>query len=195
MSTVSHRPPGGPGNPCAPRPGTCRLTLAVDGTPYAVRPSRTRVFAAFKAFRMAEPGGASYVVASTPCGFTCSCGGAVESEGECVHARALLAAGLLDPLQPHPALARYAPEPAASLAALVDREADAYRSWGTPEGELLARTLDELALKVRMTDATTPQEYEGRIEVLDAEIRRRWEAIGFEAGKAASDCCCGLCRD
>jgi hypothetical protein len=53
---------------------------------------------------------------------------------------------------------------------------------------MIARCLDELALKIRMTDATTPAEFEARIEVLDADARASWEAIGFEQGKASCPC-------
>jgi hypothetical protein len=53
--------------------------------------------------------------------------------------------------------------------------------------------MDELALKIRMTDATTPEEYEGRIEVLDDGIREQWEDHGYEAGlqAARNECRCG----
>ena len=46
-------------------------------------------------------------------------------------------------------------------------------------------TLGELAMKVRFTRATTPDEYRSRIEVLDADIREQHQAIGYEDGKAA----------
>jgi hypothetical protein len=71
------------------------------------------------------------------------------------------------------------------LAELVDRQAASYRAWSTEAGEMIARALDELALKIRMVDATTPAEYRARIEVLDAGIREQYEAIGFENGRAS----------
>ncbi len=79
---------------------------------------------------------------------------------------------------------------AESLAGGVDREADAYRALGTPLGGLIAGALDELALKVRLTGAATPDEYEGRVAVLDDDIRRRWEDIGYENGRREG-CRCG----
>lgn len=75
------------------------------------------------------------------------------------------------------------PDPDAAtldLAELVDRQAAAYRAWPLEAGEMIARALDELALKVRMTGATTPAEYEARIEVIDADIRSDWEARGYD---------------
>jgi hypothetical protein len=67
-----------------------------------------------------------------------------------------------------------------SLAELVEHQAAFYRSWPSEAGEMIARELDALALKVRMTDATTPAEFEARIEVLDADIRAGWEARGYD---------------
>jgi len=68
---------------------------------------------------------------------------------------------------------------------LADRQAGFFRSWGSPAGEMLARAMDELALKIRLTDATTPAEFAARVEALDAEVRTGWEKIGFENGHAA----------
>jgi hypothetical protein len=83
--------------------------------------------------------------------------------------------------------------PSFTLAELADQEAMGYRAWGNPAGEMFARHMDELALKIRMTDATTPEEYEGRIEVLDDGIREQWENRGYEAGlqAARNQCRCG----
>jgi hypothetical protein len=50
--------------------------------------------------------------------------------------------------------------------------------------------MEELALKIRLTHATTPDEYEARIEVLDDGIREQWEARGYEEGRRAG-CRCG----
>lgn len=70
-----------------------------------------------------------------------------------------------------------------TLAELVDRQVAFYRGWDNPAGEMIARALEELALKVRMTDATTPDEFEARVEILDAQVRADWEAIGYEEGR------------
>jgi hypothetical protein len=72
-----------------------------------------------------------------------------------------------------------------SLAEAVDREAIAYREWGTPVGDLLARQLERLAQLIRWTGATTPEDYEARIEVWDDHLRRRWEDRGYAAGREA----------
>ena len=75
-----------------------------------------------------------------------------------------------------------------TLAELVDRQAAFYRGWNNGAGEMIARAMDELALKIRLTDATTPDEFEARVEILDRDVREQWEAIGFEQGKAACPC-------
>jgi hypothetical protein len=72
-----------------------------------------------------------------------------------------------------------------SLAEAVDCEANAYRSWGTPVGDLLARQLERLAQLIRWTGATTPEDYEARMEVWDDHLRRRWEERGYAAGREA----------
>jgi hypothetical protein len=53
---------------------------------------------------------------------------------------------------------------------------------------MIARAMDELALKVRMTGATTPAELETRVEVLDAGIRADWESRGYDAGRTSRRC-------
>jgi hypothetical protein len=68
-----------------------------------------------------------------------------------------------------------------TLAELVDRQAAFFESWGNPAGRMLAAAMAELAIKVRLTDATTPAELEARLEVLDADIRSDWEARGYDA--------------
>ena len=57
-----------------------------------------------------------------------------------------------------------------TLAELVDRQAAFYRGWNNAAGEMMARAMDELALKVRLTDATTPDEFEARVEILDHHV-------------------------
>jgi hypothetical protein len=75
-----------------------------------------------------------------------------------------------------------------TLAELVDRQAAFFRAWPLEAGEMIARAMDELALRVRLVDAATPSEYEARADVLDRESRSQWEAIGFEQGKASCPC-------
>ena len=53
---------------------------------------------------------------------------------------------------------------------------------------MLARAMDALALKIRMTDSTTPAEFEDREETLDLATRMDWETIGFERARAACRC-------
>jgi hypothetical protein len=72
------------------------------------------------------------------------------------------------------------------LAELVDHQVTFFRSWSTAAGEMIARHLEALALKIRLCDASTPEDYADRAEVLDAEARQQWEDIGFEQGKAAA---------
>ena len=45
-----------------------------------------------------------------------------------------------------------------------------------------------MALKIRMVDATTPNEYRTRVSILDRDVRDQYEAIGFEAGRSSCPC-------
>lgn len=72
-----------------------------------------------------------------------------------------------------------------TLAETVDHEALAYRAWGTPAGDFLARQMERLAQLVRWTGATTPEDHEARMEVWDDDLRRQWEDRGYEAGREA----------
>lgn len=182
-----------PRDPVRPPHGKCRLTLRIDGTAYHVGPHRShRPFASVKAFWLRKASdGVECIVGQTLTGMTCTCPAFQMWQGPptCKHVRALVAAGLLDSEAPPPQIRLYAPkEP--TLAEMTQHEADSYRTLGTPEGMLFARTLDELALKIRMTAATTPDDYEARIEILDADVRQRWQAIGYEEGRHAG-CRCG----
>ena len=69
-----------------------------------------------------------------------------------------------------------------TLAELVDHEALAYRSWGTPEGDFLARQMERLSQLVRWTGAITPEDHEARMEVWEDDLRRQWEDRGHAAG-------------
>ena len=72
-----------------------------------------------------------------------------------------------------------------TLAEVVDHEAMAYRAWGTPAGEFLARHMERLAQLIRWTGATTPEEHEARMEVWDDEVREQWYGRGYHEGQEA----------
>jgi hypothetical protein len=57
----------------------------------------------------------------------------------------------------------------ATLAELAHNEANAYRAMGTPVAKLSADTMDALALKITMTQATTPEEY----DALETDVREQ----------------------
>jgi hypothetical protein len=173
----------------APVRDTFRLTLTINSTAYCVRPaSGTAAFAAIKAFGLGNDRLEEWHhVAQTLTGNVCHCP-AFQDNATCKHVRVLVAAGLLD-ADPATSRPRMDPGPDATLAENADREADAYRALGTSVGDLFARTFEELAVKIRMTQATTPDEYEGRIEVLDAGIREQWEARGYEQGRRSAYRC------
>jgi hypothetical protein len=82
----------------------------------------------------------------------------------------------------HPTTANGEPR---TLAEVIDHEAIAYRGWGTPTGDFLARQMEQLAQLVRWTGATTPEDHEARMEVWDHDLRRRWEDRGYVAGPEA----------
>lgn len=73
----------------------------------------------------------------------------------------------------------------ATLADIVDHEARAYRAWGTPSGDFLARHMERLAQLVRWTGASTPEEQEARMEVWDDEVRDQWYDRGYQEGLQA----------
>jgi hypothetical protein len=72
--------------------------------------------------------------------------------------------------------------PRFTLPELADQEALAYHAWRNPAGDLFARTMEELAQKIRFTGASTPADYWDRIEVMDAAVRQQWEQVGFDEG-------------
>jgi len=82
-----------------------------------------------------------------------------------------------------------------TLAETIDHETMAYRAWGTPIGEFLARYMDRLAQLVRWTGATTPDEHEERMDVWDAEISARYFDRGYEEGIHAARAELGLSSD
>ena len=70
-----------------------------------------------------------------------------------------------------------------TLDALADHVASFFRTFGNGAGDLFARTMEELAQKIRFTGAETPADYEARIEILDAEVNEQREAIAYEEGR------------
>lgn len=72
-----------------------------------------------------------------------------------------------------------------TLAEVVDHEARAYRAWGTPAGDFLARQMERLAQLVRWTGANTPEEHEARMDVWDDEVREQWYDRGYHEGQEA----------
>jgi hypothetical protein len=75
-----------------------------------------------------------------------------------------------------------------TLAETVDHEALAYRAWGTPDGDFLARQIDRLAQLIRLTGAQTPGQFEDRLEVYECDMRAREYDRGFEDGANRSYC-------
>lgn len=72
-----------------------------------------------------------------------------------------------------------------TLAEVVDHEARAYRAWGTPAGDFLARQMERLGQLVRWTGARTPEEHESRMDVWDDEVRDQWFDRGYQEGLEA----------
>jgi hypothetical protein len=72
-----------------------------------------------------------------------------------------------------------------TLAELAEHQAAFYRSWGHGAGDLFARTMEELAQKVRYVNATTPADFEARADAIDAEGREHHETVGYQAGLEA----------
>ncbi|MHB1556025.1 MAG: hypothetical protein ACYC61_00965 [Isosphaeraceae bacterium] len=69
-----------------------------------------------------------------------------------------------------------------TLPEVIEHEAMAYRAWGTPAGDFLARQMERLAQLVRWTGATTPEDHEARMEVWDDELREQWYERGYQDG-------------
>ncbi len=69
-----------------------------------------------------------------------------------------------------------------TLAEVIDHESMAYRAWGTPAGDFLARQMERLAQLVRWTGASTPEDHDARMEVWDDELREQWYERGYQDG-------------
>jgi hypothetical protein len=72
-----------------------------------------------------------------------------------------------------------------TLAEAVEVEARAFRTRGTPVGDLIATHLERLAQLIRWTGASTPAEHEDRMDVWDADVRARWYDSGWSDGESA----------
>ena len=86
--------------PVKPTRNVCRLTLAINGTAYAVLPLRPCPDVAIQAVRLTKDDGTRYDAARTAHGLECSCPDFVfRRDGKdprgCKHLRALTACGLL----------------------------------------------------------------------------------------------------
>lgn len=75
-----------------------------------------------------------------------------------------------------------------TLAELVDHQESFYRAWANDCGNMLADAMVALALRIRMTESTTPAELEARSDALDLAARETWEAIGFDSARRECQC-------
>lgn len=125
--------------PARPAHGTCRLTLAINGTDYNVRPTPADSFAAIRAYRLRKADGTTYDVAETVHGHTCDCPDFIfhrdglDPDG-CKHIKALVACGMLAPAQPEP------------------DDADDWPTWTDEERWTTADGLDSLDFDPSATD-------------------------------------------
>jgi hypothetical protein len=69
-----------------------------------------------------------------------------------------------------------------TLVEIVEHQAAGYRAWGTPAGDFLARQLDRLGQLIRFMSAKTPEEFEERLEVLEADARENRYQLGYADG-------------
>jgi hypothetical protein len=69
-----------------------------------------------------------------------------------------------------------------TLVEIVEHEAMGYRAWHNPEGDFLASQMERLAQLIRWTGATTPEDYEDRMEIYDRELRDRYYDRGYHNG-------------
>jgi hypothetical protein len=71
------------------------------------------------------------------------------------------------------------------LPALVEHQAVFFRYWPSAAGEMVARHMEELALRIRWVKAETPADYEARAEIVERDARETWRQAGYEDGLAA----------
>jgi hypothetical protein len=71
-----------------------------------------------------------------------------------------------------------------TLPELVDRQADFYRGWNNPVGTMIAKHMEELAVRIRWVKAETPEDYDARHEIVEQDARETWRRAGYEEGLA-----------
>jgi len=72
------------------------------------------------------------------------------------------------------------------LDAILQAEADRHRRAGTPIGGFLADQLQRMADVARFCGATTPEQYNDRVEVLEMEARATYYDRGYADGAAGA---------
>lgn len=77
------------------------------------------------------------------------------------------------------------PSTTPTLLESVEREAKAFRSQGTATGDFLASQLERLSQLIAWTHATTPADFDDRMEVYDRELRERHFDRGYFEGLQA----------
>jgi hypothetical protein len=84
------------------RPATFRIVFQIGASEYGVIPLQPHPDVAAKAYRLRKrgPEPVSYDVRQTDAGTFCECRGFLRWGTPCKHIRALVAAGMLDALQP-----------------------------------------------------------------------------------------------
>jgi hypothetical protein len=71
-----------------------------------------------------------------------------------------------------------------SMEELVQRQCDFYAGFGNAAGDMLAGAMAELLSRIQATGATTPGEYDARVDCLDRLALDQRYALGFDAGVA-----------
>jgi hypothetical protein len=71
------------------------------------------------------------------------------------------------------------------LADLVDRQTHFYRGWDNAAVDMLAKHMEELALRIRWVKADTPEDYDARHGIVEQDARKTWWNLGYEEGRAA----------
>jgi hypothetical protein len=54
---------------------------------------------------------------------------------------------------------------------------------GNPVGAMLAKHMEELAVRIRWVKAETPEDYEARHEIVEQDARETWWKQGYEEGR------------
>lgn len=75
-----------------------------------------------------------------------------------------------------------------SLAELAEHQAAFFSTWSNGAGDLFSRIMEELAQRIRFVSAVTPSDFEAREDTIEADARRQWEQVGFQAGRDTCPC-------